>query len=145
MIKIICVGKIKEKYLEDLINDYKKRISKYQKIEIIELKEEKNIDIEAEKMLKYITNKDYVISCAIEGQSFNSVDFAKHLDKVLITNSNIDFLIGSSLGLSKIIKSKSNLLLSFSKFTMPHGLFRGVLLEQIYRACKINNNEKYHK
>ena len=145
MIKIICLGKIKEKYLTELINDYKNRISKYHKIEIIEIKEDKTIEIEANTICKYIDSKDYIIACCIEGIQLNSIELAQKLDKCLINHSNITFIIGSSLGLSNKIKELSNLKLSFSKFTMPHGLFRGVLLEQIYRTCKINNNESYHK
>ena len=145
MIKIICLGKIKEKYLTELINDYKKRISKYKKIEIIEIKEDKTIEHEANTISKYIDSKDFVIACCIEGQEMSSEELAIKMEKSLINHSNITFIIGSSLGLSNKIKNIANLKLSFSRFTMPHGLFRGVLLEQIYRACKINNNESYHK
>ena len=124
MIKIICLGKIKEKYLEDLINDYQKRISKYHKLEIIELKDINDLD---------------------KGKKFNSLEFANLIDKTFLDYSNITFIIGSSEGLSGIIKDKANMLLSFSDMTFPHGLFRGLLLEQIYRSFKILNNEKYHK
>ena len=81
----------------------------------------------------------------IEGKEIDSVSFAELLDKTFITHSTITFIIGSSTGLSKIVKDRSNYKLSFSHFTFPHGLFRGILLEQIYRACKINNHENYHK
>ncbi len=145
MIKIICLGKIKEKYLEDLINDYLKRIQKYHKINLIELKDVNNLEIEANNILKYIDSKDYIISLDIKGQDMNSLEFASLINQTFNNYSNITFIIGSSEGLSQKIKDKSNLLLSFSKFTFPHGLFRGILLEQIYRSFKINNNEKYHK
>ncbi|MCM1052748.1 MAG: 23S rRNA (pseudouridine(1915)-N(3))-methyltransferase RlmH [Ruminococcus sp.] len=145
MIKIICLGKLKENYLNLLVDDYLKRISKYHKIELIELKDEDNLASEAKKILKYIGREDYVITLEIEGKSFNSLEFAEFVNKTFITNSTITFIIGSSLGLHDSIKEKSNLSLSFSKFTLPHGLFRGVLLEQIYRAFKINNHESYHK
>ncbi len=145
MIKIICLGKIKEKYLEDLINDYLKRIQKYHKINLIELKDVNNLEIEANNILKYIDSKDYIISLDINGQNMNSLEFASLINQTFNNYSNITFIIGSSEGLSQKIKDKSNLLLSFSKFTFPHGLFRGILLEQIYRSFKINNNEKYHK
>lgn len=145
MIRIICLGKIKEQYLSSLIDDYMKRISKYHKIEIIELKDEIDMEIEAKNIFKYIHDNDYIITLEIEGKSYDSEEFAKFLDKTFITNSTITFIIGSSLGLAASIKERSNMALSFSKFTFPHGLFRGILLEQIYRAFKINNNENYHK
>ncbi len=145
MIKVIAIGKIKEKYLNDLIEDYKTRISKYHKIELIELKEGLTIEKEATDILKYINEKDFCIACAIEGNKMTSTEFAKLIDQTFLNAGTITFVIGSSCGLSKEVKDRANLLLSFSDFTMPHGLFRGVLLEQIYRAFKINNNEKYHK
>ena len=145
MIKIICLGKLKEKYLTDLVNDYKKRIKKYHKIEIIELKDEEDLESEANNILKYIGKNDYIITLEIEGKEIDSVSFAKLIDETFITHSTITFIIGSSTGLSNRIKNRSNYKLSFSKLTSPHGLFRGILLEQIYRAFKINNNENYHK
>ena len=144
MIKIICIGKIKEKYLTEAIEDYKKRISKYHKIDIIELPDN-NIDKEKEEILKHINFKDYIISMDIEGQELNSIELSKKIDKTFITNSNIVFIIGGSDGLHNDIKNKSDFKLSFSKLTFPHGLFRIILLEQIYRSFKILNNETYHK
>lgn len=145
MINIICSGKIKEKYLSDLINDYKSRISKYHKLNIIEIKDENDLIKEANSIKKYINEKDFVIACAINGKELNSEEFAKLIDNTFITNSTIDFVIGSSMGLDDSIYERANATISFSRLTMPHGLFRGVLLEQIYRAFKINNNENYHK
>ena len=145
MIKIICLGKLKESYLTELVNDYLKRINKYHKTEIIELKDEENLENEAKNILKYINPNDYVITLEIEGKELNSLEFAELIDKTFITNSTITFIIGSSIGLSSVVKERSNFKLSFSKFTFPHGLFRGILLEQIYRAFKINHNENYHK
>ena len=145
MIKIICLGKLKETYLTELVNDYLKRINKYHKTEIIELKDEENLENEAKNILKYINPNDYVITLEIEGKELNSLEFAKLIDETFITNSTITFIIGSWAGLSSVVKERSNFKLSFSKFTFPHGLFRGILLEQIYRAFKINHNENYHK
>lgn len=145
MIKIICLGKLKEKYLVELVNDYTKRINRYHKLEIFELKDEDTLEKEEEKILKYIEEKDFVITLEIEGKEMTSEELASLLDKTFITHSNITFVIGSSLGLSGKIKSLSHYSLSFSKMTFPHGLFRGILLEQIYRTFKINNNESYHK
>lgn len=151
MIKIITVGQIKEKYLKEAIEEYKKRISKYTNIEIIEVKdeglveEEKAKNKEAEKINKHISDRDYLITLEIEGQQMTSPDFAKKIDNILIENSNIVFIIGGSYGLSDKIKNKAKVHLSFSKMTFPHQLFRVLLLEQIYRAYKINNNESYHK
>lgn len=144
MIKLICAGKIKEKYLKDGIEDYLKRINKYHRMEIIEI-EDATPEIEEVKILKYIDNKDYVITLEIEGDMLNSVQLADKIDKTFITNSNITFVIGGSYGLSDNIKKKANYRLSFSKMTFPHGLFRLIFLEQIYRSFKILNNETYHK
>lgn len=144
MIKIVCVGKIKEKYLKEAIDDYKKRISKYHKIEIIEVNDS-NIKEEKELILKHIDKKDYVISLDINANMLTSLELADKLDKTFITNSNICFVIGGSDGLDEKIKNISNYKLSFSKLTFPHQLFRVMLLEQIYRSFKILNNETYHK
>lgn len=145
MIKIIALGKLKENYLNEFVADYLKRINKYHKIELIELKDEENLSNEAKNISKYIGTNDYVISLVIEGENINSTDFAKLIDKTFLNYGTITFIIGSSTGLDESIKNRSNLKLSFSRFTFPHGLFRGILLEQIYRAFKINNNETYHK
>ena len=151
MIKIITVGSIKEKYLKDAIEEYIKRISKYTNIKIIEVKDEglvepnKSLILEEEKILKHINDKDYIITLEIEGKELSSTEFADKLDKITLEASTITFIIGGSYGLSENIKSKAKLHLSFSKMTFPHQLFRVLLLEQIYRAFKINNNESYHK
>ena len=144
MIKIICVGKVKEKYLRDMIDDYIKRISKYHKIEIIELTDS-NINKEKEELLRVINTKDYNIVMDIDGNNLSSKEFAEKIDKTFLINSNITFIIGGSDGVSPEIKELANYRLSFSKLTFPHQLFRGILLEQIYRAFKILNNESYHK
>ena len=144
MIKIICVGKIKESYLRDAISDYQKRINKYHKFEIIEVNDS-NMKDEAIKILHYVKDNDYVVTLEIDGDMLSSTEFANKIDKLFITNSNITFIIGGSLGLNEFITDTCDELISFSTMTFPHGLFRGILLEQIYRACKINNNESYHK
>lgn len=144
MIKIICVGKVKEKYLRDMIDDYIKRISKYHKIEIIELTDS-NINKEKEELLRVINTKDYNIVMDIDGNNLSSREFAEKIDKTFLINSNITFIIGGSDGISPEIKELANYRLSFSRLTFPHQLFRGILLEQIYRAFKILNNESYHK
>ena len=144
MIKIICVGKLKEKYLTDGVNDYLTRLRKYHKIDLVELADS-NIDNEGTEILKHLSNKDYVISLAIKGTELSSPELADKIDKTFISNPNITFIIGGSNGIRQDILDKSNLLLSFSKLTYPHGLFRLILLEQIYRSFKILNNESYHK
>ena len=144
MIKIICVGKIKEQYLKDAIFEYKKRISKYHKIEITEL-QDTTIEEEGSSILKVINDKDYIITLEIDGKMIDSVMFSKKIEMLFIKNPNITFIIGGSDGLSDKVKNKSNLKLSFSKMTFPHQLFRVILLEQIYRAFKIMKNETYHK
>ena len=150
MIRLLTVGKIKEQYLIDAINEYKKRISKYTKIEIIEVPDEnfdieKTLNKEKQSLEKYILEKDYVITLEIEGKEISSIDFSNKLNEIRSINSNITFIIGGSYGLSDEIKNRSNYKLSFSKMTFPHQLFRVLLLEQIYRAFKIINNESYHK
>ena len=151
MIKLITTGKIKEKYLKEAISEYTKRLSKYTKLEIIELNDydfdNKNIVLEKEneQILKHISDKDYIVTLEIEGKQFSSTEFAEKINNIFINNSNITFIIGGSYGLHDDIKKKSNLALSFSKFTFPHQLFRVILLEQIYRAFKIIKNESYHK
>lgn len=145
MIKIICIGKIKEKYLTDLINDYQKRINKYHKLEIIELKDS-NINNEKEEILKHIKTSDYIISMCIEGKLLTTLELKDKIESLMLNgNSNITFIIGGSDGIHDEIKRLSNELISFSKLTFPHGLFRGILLEQIYRIFKIMYNETYHK
>ena len=150
MIKIICSGKIKENYLKDAIVEYSKRISKYDKLEIIELPDydydlKKTLQKEKENIIKNINLKDYNILLDLNGKSYTSLELADKLDKVRITNSNITFIIGGSYGVDEEIKQIVNERMSFSKLTFPHQLFRVILLEQIYRCFKIINHEEYHK
>ena len=151
MIKLITVGTIKEKYLKDAIDEYTKRIKKYTNIELIEVKDEglveesKAILLEAEKIKKHLSPRDYIITMEIEGKQLTSEEFSEKLNQIQIENSNIVFIIGGSYGLSDEIKQMAKLHLSCSKMTFPHQLFRVLLLEQIYRCYKILNNESYHK
>ena len=151
MIKIICVGNIKEEFFRDAIEEYKKRLTRYSKIEIIEVKDisyddiDKSINLEGIEILKHIDSKDYVITLEIEGKELSSEEFAQKLESIQTINPNITFVIGGSYGLSENVKERSNYKLSFSKMTFPHQLFRIILLEQIYRSFKILNNESYHK
>ena len=145
MIKIIAVGSLKEKYLKSMVEDYYKRITKYHKIELIEVKDS-NITKEKDEILKKINKNDYIISLDIYGREYNSIEFKDHLENLFNNSkSNITFIIGGSDGIDDKIKSLSNELISFSKLTFPHGLFRAILLEQIYKSFKIMNNESYHK
>ena len=151
MIKIICIGKIKEKFYRDAISEYLKRLSKYTKIEIIELNDSStnsiSVDLEKERdlIMNYIKDKDFVITLEIDGNMLDSNMLAIKIDKTLISNPNITFIIGGSNGIHDDIKKISNYPLSFSKLTFPHQLFRVFLLEQIYRSFKIIKNESYHK
>lgn len=145
MIEVICLGKIKENYLKSLINDYQTRISKYLKLNIIELNDNEDIKIEESSIIKSIDKKSYVILLDIEGNKINSVELSKLIDKTFISYPKITFIIGGSNGVTDEVKKIANYRLSFSDFTFPHGLFRGILLEQIYRSLKILNNESYHK
>ena len=148
MIKIICVGKIKEKYYIDAIKEYQKRLSKYTKLEIIELPDfnydvEKTIYEEGKNILSKIKDNNYVVALAINGKECDSVSLSSYIDKNI--SKNITFIIGGSNGLSKNVLDRSNDQISFSKLTFPHQLFRVILLEQIYRSFKIINGESYHK
>ena len=152
MIKIVCVGKIKEKYFVDALEEYKKRISKYSKLEIIEVSDEATdnekivLAKEKEKLLKVINKSDYNIVLDIDGKELSSVELSDKINNIFTNyNSNITFIIGGSCGIDDEIKNMCDFRLSFSKMTFPHQLFRVVLLEQIYRAFKILNNESYHK
>lgn len=151
MIKIICIGKLKEKYLTDAQEEYLKRLKKYTTVELIELPDasidDEKIALEKEKdqILKYLKPKEYLITLEIEGKELSSIELAEKIDKTFITNSDITFIIGGSYGIHPSIKEQSNFKLSFSKMTFPHQLFRILLLEQIFRSYKILNNEKYHK
>ncbi|MDY2734749.1 23S rRNA (pseudouridine(1915)-N(3))-methyltransferase RlmH [Intestinibacter sp.] len=157
-INIVCVGKIKEKYLKLGIDEFKKRLSKYCKLDIIELDDEKapeNLsdkememikDKEGKKILAKIKDTSYVIALAIDGKSLSSEELADTINKLGIRGiSNITFVIGGSLGLSDEVLSRADYKLSFSKMTFPHQLMRLILLEQIYRSYRINNGEPYHK
>lgn len=151
MIRVICVGRIKEKYLSDAILEYSKRIKKYTNLEIIELSdssiENPKLALEQEAVLinRHIKDKDFVITLEIEGNELSSIEFSKKIDQIQILNSNIVFVIGGSYGIDQQIKNRANYKISFSRMTFPHQLFRVILLEQIFRAYKILNNEKYHK
>lgn len=148
MIKLICVGKIKESFFKEAIKEYEKRLSKYTKLNIIEIEDEPNINgivKEGINILKNINNKDYVITLEINGNMLTSEELSEKIDKTLINSSNITFIIGGSYGLSEQVKQRSDYKLSFSKQTFPHQLFRVMFLEQLYRAFKIKNNETYHK
>ena len=145
MIKILCVGKIKENYLDDLINDYLIRIKKYHKIEIHEIKDNVNHEKELNELKSKINKNDYNIALDVRGKMITSLELASKIDKIFLKNSNITFIIGGSVGLDDEIIHLTDEIISFSKFTFPHGLFRGILLEQIYRSFKILNNESYHK
>lgn len=148
MIKIICVGKIKEPYLKEGIKEYLKRLSKYTKVEIIELEDintQNALAEEKNKIMKILNPKDYNIALTLDGEELNSIELSNKISKVLLERSTITFIIGSSTGLDKEIINKCDYRLSFSKLTFPHQLFRLILLEQIYRSFKIINNEEYHK
>ncbi len=151
MIKILCVGKIKEKFFKDAISEYSKRLSKYTNLQIIEVDDINSdnintiLDKEKDLIIKHISSKDYVITLEIEGKQLNSLEFSKKIEELQIYNSSIVFIIGGSYGLHQQIKDRADYKFSFSKLTFPHQLFRIILLEQIYRAYKIINNESYHK
>lgn len=157
-IKIICVGDLKETYLKQMQAEYVKRLSKYCKLEIITLKDEKlpntlndsNCHIVKEKessliLAKLNTPNSYTFVLDERGTEYSSIELSNKIDKVMtLGNSTINFVIGGSLGLSETVKSKGNELISFSRLTFPHQLIRMFLLEQIFRSFKIIHNETYH-
>jgi len=157
-IRIIAVGKIKEKYIQEGIKEYSKRLSNYCSLEIIEVDDEKapeNLSAkerqaikekEGDRILSKIPQNSFIISLEIQGREISSEELSKRIENLMIEgNSDITFIIGGSLGLSDTVSGKSNFKLSFSKMTFPHQLMRMILLEQIYRAYKIMRNEPYHK
>ena len=156
-INIICIGKIKEIYLKDAINEYAKRLSKYCKLKIIELPDEKIPDKlnenlsneikskECENILNHINKDSYIIALDLSGKQFTSEEFSKELDNLSMITSHITFIIGGSLGLNSNLLDRCNKKICFSKMTFPHQLIRVFLLEQIFRAFKIQNNETYHR
>ncbi len=157
-IDIACVGKVKEKFFRDAIDEYSKRLSRYCKLNILEVNDEKTPDNasdtvetqikdkEGERLLKVIRDDAFVVVLAIEGKNLSSEELAAKIDSLGISGkSRITFVIGGSLGLSKAVMDRADMKLSFSRMTFPHQLMRVVLLEQIYRAYRINSNEPYHK
>lgn len=157
-ITVVTVGKIKEKYLKDAIDEYSKRLSKYCKLEIIEVADEKTPDNasevvedairakEAERILKYIKDDAYVMTLEIQGKQLASEELADKIEKLGVQGtSHIIFVIGGSIGLGKEVLARSDYALSFSKMTFPHQLMRVILLEQVYRSYRIISGEPYHK
>ena len=157
-ITLICVGKLREKYLVQGVEEYAKRLGRYCSLEIIELADESTPDNapaaitaaikkkEGERILKAIKDDSYCIALAIDGNMLSSEELAAKLEKLAVTGtSHISFVIGGSLGLSKEVMARANYKLSFSKMTFPHQLMRLIFLEQLYLAFKINKNEPYHK
>lgn len=157
-IKIIAIGKIKEAYLKQGINEYLSRIKPYAQIEIVEVNDEpiadnpkqsditKAINIECDRALKSIKPNEYVIALDLNKKEYTSIEFAKYIeDKMVMGGSSITFIIGGSYGLSELAKQRANDSISLSKMTFLHQMTRLILLEQIYRAYKINRNETYHK
>lgn len=157
-ITILCVGKVKEKFYRDAIGEYQKRLSRYCKLEIVEVTDEKTPDgaseivenqikeKEGNRILSKIREEDYVIALAIDGKMQDSVELSKNIQQLGVRGkSSIVFVIGGSLGLSKAVLKRANEKLSFSKMTFPHQLMRVILLEQVYRSYRIMNGEPYHK
>ena len=156
-INIVCVGKIKENYLKDAISEYSKRLSRFCNLNIIELQDEKlpeklNNSIineiknkECSKMMQAIKKDSYIICLDLKGKEFSSEDFSKKIENIALNfNSRVTFVIGGTLGLNNEILSLANEKICFSKMTFPHQLIRVFLLEQLFRAFKISNNETYH-
>lgn len=157
-VKLVTVGKLKEKYLKDGIAEYSKRLSRFAKFEMLELADEKTPDKasdaenqqimekEAERILAKIADREFVIVLAIEGEQFPSEKFSQILSETTVKGfSDITFVIGGSLGLAPAVKKRANLMMSFGKLTLPHQLMRLVLVEQIYRAFMIQQGSPYHK
>lgn len=157
-ITILCVGRLKERFMREAVQEYTKRLSRYVKLDIVEVpdektpdnasdKEEQQIkDREGQKLMKHIKNDDYVVALALDGIQYDSIAFSQKIDRFGISGEgNVVFVIGGSLGLSEEILRRSEEKISFSKMTFPHQLMRVILLEQIYRSYRIIKNEPYHK
>ena len=156
-INIVYIGKIKENYLKDAINEYSKRLRKYCKLNILELPDEKIPDKlnesisqeikakESNNILNHIKKDSYIICLDLKGKEFSSEEFSKNIDNLSLQTSNITFVIGGSLGLSEDILKKAHQKICFSKMTFPHQLIRVFLLEQIFRGFKISHGETYHR
>ena len=152
MIKIICIGKLKETFLVDGINEYKKRIEGFQKLQILELKEyntsdiSKNIENEGFEILEKVNSDEHIITLEILGKKLDSITFSRYLEnQFTYGTSKITFIIGGSNGLSEEVKKRRNFRLSFSDMTYPHQLMRLILMEQLYRALTIIHHKEYHK
>ncbi len=156
-VRVVCVGKLKEKYFEDACAEFQKRLSRFVTLEIVELADEKapeslhpkDEDLvrekEGKRVLKAIGQKDFVVALAIDGKQMTSEQFAAYLAEKEADARPLTFVIGGSLGLSPEVYARANAKLSFSKMTFPHRIARLLLLEQLYRGCKINAHEAYHK
>lgn len=151
MIKILCVGSLKEKFYTQAVNEYVKRLKKYTKLQIIELDDEsigtteQIINKESKKILEHIKEEDFTILLDLKGITVDSLEFAERLRKLSWQYKNTVFIIGGSYGVTEEVRESVKVVMAFSKLTFPHQLFRVILLEQIYRAFRINSNESYHK
>lgn len=155
-IRILAVGKLREKYLKDACEEYEKRLSRFCSIEVIEINDIKNPDLSSEALCREVVNKEgedilkklsdgFTVAMCVEGVHKTSEEFAEIINDSAMNSGKMNFIIGGSLGLSEDVKKRADLKLSMSKMTFPHGVARVVLLEQIYRGYKILSNEKYHK
>ena len=144
MIKIICVGKVKESFFREAIMEYEKRIRKYHKICIEEVMDS-NILTEGDLILKKLRDKDFIVTLEIDGKSMDSIQFSNWVEDSFMRHGSIVFVIGGSDGIDCRVKERANERISFSSLTFPHQLFRVILLEQIYRAFKLIHHESYHK
>ena len=156
-IRIICIGKLKESYLKSAVDEYSKRLSKYCKLNIIELPDEKIPDKlnnnladaikskECDNIIKYLKNDSYIIALDLSGKQYTSEEFSQKINNISMTSSCITFVIGGSLGFNKQLLNICHEKICFSKMTFPHQLIRIFLLEQIFRGFKISNGETYHR
>lgn len=155
---MIAVGKIKERFYAEAVSEYQKRLSRYCRLDIVEVKDEPAgerlspaerrivLEREGERILKFIGDDGYVIALAIDGKTYDSIEFSEQIARLgLAGESRLYFIIGGSLGLSAAVLARADLSLSFSKMTFPHQLMRVILLEQLYRSCRIISHEPYHK
>ena len=156
-IDIICIGKLKEKYLKEAVEEYSKRLSRYCSLNIVELPDEKIPDTNSDKLLEEVKTKEceriknaikkdsYTIALDLSGKQYSSIEFSRHIEDISLINSSITLIIGGSLGMTESFLKTVNEKISFSKMTFPHQIIRVFLLEQLFRAFKIANNETYHK
>ncbi|MBU1151293.1 23S rRNA (pseudouridine(1915)-N(3))-methyltransferase RlmH [Patescibacteria group bacterium] len=143
-IRIIEIGKNKDRYIEEAVEEYLKRLSPYAKVEVLDLKQEKSVELEGERILKQLSSEEFVVVLDEHGKQLNSLEFAKEIGRLKDLGQTLIFVIGGAFGLSDAVRARADLILSFSKMTFTHQMIRPILLEQVYRGICIISGKEYH-